>query len=175
MFVAVIHGLYVLVVGLALGIPLAPLLAVWAAVFNLVPQIGGAVGGIPFVLLGLTQGAGIGVLAAILFVAYMTFENHVIQPVIIGDAVDLSAPTTMIAAIVGVSVAGVPGALVAVPLVGVSKAFYLEARGLGRGDGKTPDLGVLAAFAGRRRWSKPPGWSGARDGCDPRQPPQRGR
>ena len=127
-FVAIVHGVYVLIVGLALGIPLAPLLAVWAAIFNLVPQIGGAVGGIPFVVLGLTQGAGIGALAAILFIVYMTFENHVIQPLIIGDAVDLSAPTTMVAAIVGVSVAGVPGALVAVPLVGVSKAVYLEAR-----------------------------------------------
>ena len=145
-FVAVIHGLYVLVIGLALGIPLAPLLAVWAAVFNMVPQIGGAVGGIPFVVLGLTQGAGVGVLAAILFIAYMTFENHVIQPVIIGDAVDLSAPTTMIAAIVGVSVAGVPGALVAVPLVGVSKAFYLEARGVHPGDSAKRTTSGLARF-----------------------------
>ena len=146
-FVAVLQGVYVLIIGLALGIPLTPLLAVWAAVFNMVPQIGGAVGGIPFVVLGLTQGAGVGALAAILFIAYMTFENHVIQPIIIGDAVDLSAPTTMVAAIVGVSVAGVPGALVAVPLVGVGKALYLEARGRPRLEPSPPS----SRFLGRPR------------------------
>jgi predicted PurR-regulated permease PerM len=150
-FVATLHGVYVLIVGLALGVPLAPLLAVWAAVFNLVPQIGGAVGGIPFVLLAFTQGAGTGALAAVLFLVYMNFENHVLQPVIIGEAVDLSAPTTMVAAIVGVSVAGVPGALVAVPLVGVSKAFYLEARGIARQPASPPPDGLLSRL--RRRGS----------------------
>ena len=54
--VAGIAGLSVLVVGLILGVPLTPLLALWVAIFDLVPQIGGAAGGIPFVLLGLTQG-----------------------------------------------------------------------------------------------------------------------
>jgi predicted PurR-regulated permease PerM len=81
-----------------------------------------------------------------LFIAYMTFENHVIQPVIIGDAVDLSAPTTMVAAIVGVSVAGVPGALVAVPLVGVGKALYLEARGVDRPEAEPGTSRLLARF-----------------------------
>ena len=126
--VAVLQGLVVLVVGLVMGVPLAPLLAVWAMVFNLVPQIGGAVGGIPFVLLALTQGATTGVICAVFFLLYMNFENHVLSPIVIGDAVDLSAATTMVGAIVGVSVAGVPGALVAVPLLGVAKAAYLELR-----------------------------------------------
>ena len=129
--VAVLQGLVVLVVGLVLGVPLAPLLAVWAMVFNLVPQIGGAVGGIPFVLLAFTQGATTGVICAVFFLLYLNFENHVLSPIVIGDAVDLSAATTMVGAIVGVSVAGVPGALVAVPLLGVAKAAYVELRSPG--------------------------------------------
>jgi predicted PurR-regulated permease PerM len=126
--VAVLNGLGVLVVGLVLGVPLAPLLAVWVAVFNMVPQIGGAVGGIPFVLLGFTQSATTGVICAVYFVLYLNFENHILTPVVVGEAVDLSPPTTMVGAIVGVSVAGVPGALVAVPLLGVLKAAYIELR-----------------------------------------------
>ena len=60
----------------------------------------------------------------------MNLENHLIQPAIVGRSVDLTPPTTMVAAFVGGAVAGVPGALVATPLVGAAKAIYLEARGM---------------------------------------------
>lgn len=149
--VAVLQGLVVLVVGLIMGVPLIPLVAVWVMVFNLVPQIGGAVGGIPFVLLAFTQGATTGVVCAVFFVLYMNFENHVLSPIIIGDAVNLAAATTMVGAIVGVSVAGVPGALVAVPLMGVGKAIYLELRSDGTAlePGRGP--GPLQTLVGRFR------------------------
>lgn len=152
--VAVLQGTAVLVVGLIMGVPLIPLVAVWVMVFNLVPQIGGAVGGIPFVLLAFTQGATTGVVCAAFFLLYMNFENHILSPIIIGDAVNLSAATTMVGAIVGVSVAGVPGALVAVPLMGVGKAIYLELRSDGtsvepeRGPG--PLQSLMVRFRGRR-------------------------
>jgi predicted PurR-regulated permease PerM len=132
LLVALIAGIVTLIVGTLLGVPLTPLLAVNVAVFNLVPQIGGAIGGIPFVALAFTQGATTGVLAAVFFILYLQFENNLLTPVVIGDAVDLSPPATMVSALVGVSVAGVPGALVAVPFLGAAKAFYLELR-------RTPD------------------------------------
>jgi predicted PurR-regulated permease PerM len=52
----------------------------------------------------------------------------VLQPLIVGKAVKLSPPATMIAALVGVSAMGVVGALVAVPVVGAVKAVYVELR-----------------------------------------------
>jgi putative heme transporter len=128
LLVAGTAGLAVLVAGLLLGVPLAPLLAVWVAVFDLVPQIGGAVGGIPFVLLGFSQGALTGVACAVFFVLYTQFENHVLSPLVVGQAVKLSPPATMTAALIGVSAAGVVGAMVAVPLAGAAKAVYLELR-----------------------------------------------
>jgi len=132
LLVAMLHGLYVLCVGLVLGVPLAPLLGLWAAVVSLIPQIGGALAGAPFVLLGFTESATTGVICLIAFVLYLNFENHILSPIIVGEAVDLSAPTTMVGAIVGASVAGVPGALVSVPLLGAGKAIYLEATGQAR-------------------------------------------
>src|SRR5439155_18264612 len=126
--VAAIAGISVTGFGLIVGVPLAPLLGTWVAVFDLVPQIGGAVGGIPFVLFGLTQGAGTGVACLVFFIVYLNFENHILQPIIIGRTVHLSPPATMTAALVGVSAAGVVGALVAVPLLGTAKAIYLELR-----------------------------------------------
>lgn len=126
--VAGVAGLAVLVAGLALGVPLTPLAAAWVALWDLVPQIGGAAGGIPFVLLGFTQGVGTGVACAVFFVLYLQLENHVLGPLLVGKAVRLSPPATMTAALVGVSAGGVVGALLAVPLVGAVKAVYLEAR-----------------------------------------------
>jgi predicted PurR-regulated permease PerM len=126
--VAAIAGVAVTAVSLALGVPLAPLVGAWVAVFDLVPQIGGAVGGIPFVVLGLTQGAGIGAACLVFFLVYLQFENHLLSPMIVGRSVRLSPPATMTAALVGVSAAGVVGALVAVPLLGTAKAVYLELR-----------------------------------------------
>jgi len=128
LLVAGFAGLVVLVAGLAAGVPLTPLAAVWVSVWDLVPQIGGAAGGIPFVLLGLTHGAGTAVVCAVVMLVYQQVKHQVLQPVLVGQAVKLSPPTTMVAALVGVSAGGVVGALLAVPLVGAAKAVYIELR-----------------------------------------------
>lgn len=124
--VAAVAGVVVLVAGLALRVPLTPLAAAWVALWDLVPQVGGAVGGVPFVLLGFTRGLGTGLACAGLFVVYLQIENHVLGPLLVGQAVRLSPPATMTAALVGVSAGGVAGALLAVPLAGAAKAVYLE-------------------------------------------------
>jgi predicted PurR-regulated permease PerM len=129
LFVAVLAGLVILSTGLLLGVPLAPVAGLWATLTNLIPQIGGFLGGGFFVLLALTQGPVEAAVALAVFVAYNNLENHVIAPAIVGRAVNLSPPATMLAALVGAAAAGVPGALVATPLMGAVKAVYLDRRG----------------------------------------------
>jgi predicted PurR-regulated permease PerM len=128
--VAGMAGLFTLVVGLMLRVPLAPLMAVWVALWDLIPQVGGAAGGVPFVLLGFTHSPLTGVLCAVLFVLYLQVENNIVQPLLVGRAVQLSPPATMAAALIGVSAGGVVGALLAVPFTGAAKAIYLERRGV---------------------------------------------
>jgi predicted PurR-regulated permease PerM len=129
LFVAVLAGLVTLSVGLLLGVPLAPVAGLWTTLTNLIPQIGGFLGGGFFVLLALTQGPVEGAVALAFVLAYQNLENHVISPAIVGRAVNLSPPATMLAALVGGAAAGVPGALIATPLIGAVKAIYLDARG----------------------------------------------
>ncbi len=119
----------ILCTGLLLGVPLAPVAGLWTTLTNLIPQIGGFLGGGFFVLLALTQGPVEAVIALAVFMAYQNLENNVISPAIVGKAVNLSPPTTMLAALVGAAAAGVPGALVATPLLGAVKAIYLDRRG----------------------------------------------
>ncbi|MGE0881812.1 MAG: AI-2E family transporter [Acidimicrobiia bacterium] len=128
LFVAILNGTGILVLGLILGLPLVPLAAIWAMLTNLIPQIGGFLGGSVFVILGLSQSVTQGVICLVWFLLYQQFENHVLQPMIIGEAVDLSPPVTMMAALIGGSTAGVPGALIAVPLLGSAKAIYRAVR-----------------------------------------------
>ena len=94
----------------------------------------------PFVLLGFTQGGTTGIACLAIFLIYQNLENHVLQPVIVGRAVKLSPPATMIAALIGVSAGGVVGALFAVPILGASKAIYLALR-----DERAPPADVVEA------------------------------
>jgi predicted PurR-regulated permease PerM len=128
LLVAALAATVMLASGLSLGVPLMPLVAVWIAITNPIPQVGGFLGGVVFVLLGLTQGALVGLGCAAIFLVYQQFENHLIQPLIIGRAVHLSPPATMVAALVGVSAGGLVGGLFAVPLLGATKAIYMSTR-----------------------------------------------
>jgi predicted PurR-regulated permease PerM len=130
LLVAVLNGLVILTAGLALGVPLAPIAGIWSTLTNFIPQIGGFLGGSFFVLLALTDSPVTAVIAAVIFLGYQQFENNVVGPAIVGSAVNLTPPATMLAALVGGAAAGVPGALVATPLIGAAKALYLDWRGL---------------------------------------------
>jgi predicted PurR-regulated permease PerM len=157
LFVAVLAGLVTLSAGLLIGVPLAPVAALWTTFTNLIPQIGGFLGGSFFVLLALTGGPVQAVAAAAVFIVYQNLENHVIQPAIVGRAVNLSPPATMLAALVGGSAAGVPGALLATPLVGAIKAIWLDSRGEAPPDDPHPVRHrVDRVFARWRREAHPP-------------------
>jgi putative heme transporter len=138
LFVAVMNGLVIMTAGLLLGVPLAPLAGVWSMITNLIPQIGGFLGGGFFVLLAFSESPLVGAIALVVFLGYQQLENNVIGPAIVGRAVDLSPPTTMLAALIGGAAAGVPGALAATPLVGASKALFLWLR-----RGEEPDADPL--------------------------------
>jgi predicted PurR-regulated permease PerM len=124
--VAAINGAVVFAIAVVLGIGLAPALALWAFVWNFVPQIGGFMGGLPLVVFALVIGPGHGVLAAALFIAYQFVENHLIQPTVIGAAVDIAPWGTLLTAVAGGAAAGVVGAVVLTPLVGVALAARRE-------------------------------------------------
>jgi predicted PurR-regulated permease PerM len=122
--VAVLAGMNTLIIALVFDIPLAPVAAIWTMITNLIPQVGGFLGGAFLAILALSVSPWVALAAVAWFVLYMNLENHIIQPAVIGRAVNLSPPTTMMAALIGAAVAGVPGALVATPTVGVVKRLY---------------------------------------------------
>ena len=126
--VAVMAGLWSLIIALIFDVPLAPVAAMWTMVTNVIPQIGGFLGGAFITILALSVDVPTAIIVCLLFVLYMNFENNVIQPAIVGEAVDLSPPASMLAVLIGGAAAGIPGALIATPLLGTAKRLYFMIR-----------------------------------------------
>jgi predicted PurR-regulated permease PerM len=119
-FAAVLQGGVVLVIALLLHLPLALLLAANAAIWSFVPQVGGLFAGAPLVVIGLSQGLATGVAAGLLFIAWMVFNNHVLHYVIVGRAVGISPLASMVSVLIGASLGGFVGAMIATPLASVA-------------------------------------------------------
>jgi predicted PurR-regulated permease PerM len=127
-FVAALNGTVVMLLAIALGIPLAPILGLWAATWNFIPQIGGFVGALPLVALGFGQSPSAGLIALVVFVVYQSFENHVIQPMIGSRVVHVPPLVLLIGALFGGTLFGFVGALMAGPVLGVGKIALNELR-----------------------------------------------
>jgi predicted PurR-regulated permease PerM len=128
LLLAVVAGCAAFGIGLALSVPLVALAALWAFLWNFVPQLGGIVGGSMLVALALTTGLGPALVATVVWLLYVQVENRVVQPVVVGRAVQLSPLTTMVVALVGVAAAGLLGAVLAIPVAAAVNAARLELR-----------------------------------------------
>jgi len=117
--VATINASVIFAVAVLLGLGVAPALALWGFLWNFVPQIGGFMGGLPLIVFALVLGPLQGLFAAGVFIAYQFLENHVIQPAVVGAAIDIAPWGTLLAALAGAAAGGIVGAIVLTPLVGV--------------------------------------------------------
>lgn len=126
--VSAMNGTVVLVLALVLQIGLAPVLALWAFLWDFIPQIGGFIGGVPLVVLALVAGPTPFLLAAGIYVVYQLIESNIIFPAVIGESVDIPAWATVVAALAGAAAGGVVGAVVVTPLVGVVRLMLAEHR-----------------------------------------------
>lgn len=114
--ISVIAGLLALVVLFAAGVPYPVALALLIAITDLIPLVGATIGALIVVLVAFV-GAGTtqGLVCIVYFVVYQQFENYVLQPRIMQRTVDVSPLATVLAALIGGSLLGVVGALIAIP------------------------------------------------------------
>jgi predicted PurR-regulated permease PerM len=134
--IAAIAGIAVFAIAVVGGVPLAPLLGLWAAMSNFIPQVGGFLGGAPLVVLALTTGTSKALVILVVYLIYMQIENRLIQPVIVSKAVDIPPFVAMVAVLVGGAAAGVVGAVLVTPLVGVGKLLLNPGASARRGPGR---------------------------------------
>jgi len=114
--VALCAGVCSLVFLLAIGMSqYAVALAFVVMVTDVIPMIGATIGAVIVTAICFTDSVQTGLIAAIFYIAYQQFENYVIYPRIMSRSVDIPGVVTVIAALVGASLLGVVGALLAIP------------------------------------------------------------
>jgi predicted PurR-regulated permease PerM len=171
--ISVIAGLASLIAFTLLGVPFPVPLAFVVAICDLIPMIGATLGAVIGVTVALfsTDIWPTTVLVAAFFVAYQQLENYLIAPRVLKTTVELGAAAVLISGLIGATVLGLVGALMAIP---VAAAFnvLLNERLLAHetAAGASPIPGAAAAVA------EPPGEAGVppaavRDGGGDAAPP----
>ena len=126
LLVSVICGSLTHVVLLILGIPFAGLIALFVGLADLVPLVGATLGGAVAVIAGFLHSTTAGIVVLVFFVVYQQLENHLLQPLIFARAVKLNPLTVIVAILLGVELFGVLGALLAIPVAGMTQVILRD-------------------------------------------------
>jgi predicted PurR-regulated permease PerM len=134
---SLIAGVVVFVTLTLLGVPFPLLWALWVALVDFLPMVGGALAGIPTVLFALAHSLTAGIVTAAAFLIYQQIENHVLNPVVMSRTANVNPLLVLLSLLVGTSigdwVGGFFGSFVAALLsIPVAAALQVIARELWR-------------------------------------------
>jgi len=115
LIMASIAGMATLAMTLIVGIPYPIALALVVATCDLIPLIGATLGAIIVTIVALTQGVTLGIISFLFFIVFQQIENYVVYPRIMKRAVAVPGAVTIIAALLGGSLLGLLGGLLAIP------------------------------------------------------------
>ena len=110
------------------GVPNALSLALFAAVVDVIPFIGGVLATAPAVLVALSNGLPTGLVVLLALFIYQEFENRILVPKVYGHALRLSSTTVVLALVAGGILLGVIGALLALPIAAGLQMMLQELR-----------------------------------------------
>jgi predicted PurR-regulated permease PerM len=97
-------------------VPYALLLALFVALFDLIPLVGSTIAGVVVSLVALTKGLPVAIATAGFYVLYRFLEDYLLNPRVMKHTVKVSPGLTIIATLIGASLLGLIGALVAIPI-----------------------------------------------------------
>ena len=118
--------------GFTIGsVPYALFLAVFAALFSIIPYVGNIIGGgIAVVLSYLYAGSTPALIVIGVISAAQLLENYILTPWIIGDETDLNPFITVFGIILFSVLWGTVGAIIALPIIGVLKVIFEHTKGM---------------------------------------------
>jgi predicted PurR-regulated permease PerM len=111
------------------GVPFAVALGLVVALLDLIPLAGATIAAILVVLVALAAtGITEAIIVAAYFLVYQQLENHILQPLVYGRTVQLSPLAVLVSVLVGAQIAGVLGALGAIPVAGALQVIIVDWR-----------------------------------------------
>jgi predicted PurR-regulated permease PerM len=131
---SIIAGTVVFVTLLVLGVPFPLLWGLWVALVDFLPEIGGALAGIPTVIFAAFHSLTAGIVTLVVFLIYTQVENHVLNPVIMSKTVRINPLLVLMAVLVGAELGNLVGglfgafvaALLAIPAAGALQVLVRE-------------------------------------------------
>ena len=131
---SLIAGVVIFVTLTLLGVPFPLLWALWVALVDFLPMVGGALAGIPTVLFALGHSLTAGIVTAAAFVIYQQIENHVLNPVVMSRTANVNPLLVLLSLLVGTSIGDWVGgffgsfvaALLAIPVAAALQVITRE-------------------------------------------------
>ncbi len=136
--ISLIAGVSATIVLLIMGVPYAVALGLLVAILDLIPLAGATVAGVVVTGVAFLHSIPAGVVVLVFVIVYQQLENHFLQPVIYGRTVQLSALTVLVSVLVGAEIAGVLGALAAIPVAGSLQVLIRDQLAHRRGSASAP-------------------------------------
>jgi predicted PurR-regulated permease PerM len=126
LFLAGVIGVSAAIGLYALGVPYFYVLALVAAFGEMIPVVGPILAAIPAVVVGFGVSPQTGLFVLLFFLAQQQVENHFLVPKVMSRQVGVSAVTVIIALLIGGSVLGIIGAVLAVPSAAILQVVIQE-------------------------------------------------
>ena len=124
--ISLIAGGSITVVLLVMGVPYAVALGLLVAFLDLIPLAGATVAGVVVAIVAFLHSVPAGIVAVLFVIVYQQLENHFLQPVIYGRTVQLSPLVVLISVLIGAELAGILGALAAIPVAGTLQVIVRD-------------------------------------------------
>ena len=124
--ISLIAGVVSTGVLLGVGVPYAVALGLLVAILDLIPLAGATIAAIIVSTVAFLDSTTSGLIVVVFFIVYQQLENHVLQPVVYGRTVQLSPLAVLIAVLIGAELAGVIGALAAIPVAGTIQVILVD-------------------------------------------------
>jgi predicted PurR-regulated permease PerM len=125
LLISLIAGTATTVVLLILGVPYAVALGLVVGILDLIPLAGATLAAIIVGAVAFIHSIPAGIIVIVFFIVYQQIENHVLQPLVYSRTVQLSPLAILISVLIGAKVAGVLGALAAIPVAGTIQVLLL--------------------------------------------------
>ena len=116
--ISLVAGLVTWVFLTIVHVPFAGVLGLWVGFADLIPLVGATIGAVPTIAIAFLHSTGSGIAVLIMYIVYQQIENHLLQPVVMSRTVKLNPLGVLVSALVGVELAGLVGALLAIPTAG---------------------------------------------------------
>ena len=124
--VSIIAGVVSFIFFAIAGVPYPVALALWVGIADLIPLVGATIGMIPALVVAFFVSLPVGIATLVFFLIYQQVENYVIVPRVMTKAIDISPAAVLLAALIGGSLLGFVGALIALPFAAAVKLVAQE-------------------------------------------------